>query len=203
MPPSKRANHADLDCDSPAGPQALNHAAGTTAITDDSAEIDRYDTESTLYLIVEDGITGGHLGSVRLLPTNAPHRLADRFAHLCEPAPPCDPAIFEITRMVTRPGLPPEAAERVRQQLSVALVEFALARGIAGFTMVTRMASLAALLAIGWDCEPLGMPGEIDGVAVTAVRINVDAATLVRLRDQYGFVEPLLRFDLSRSALVA
>ena len=172
-------------------------------VTDDLFDIDDYDTDSTLYLMVQDETTGGHLGSVRLLPTTGPHLLADKFAHLCEAGVPRAPDIYEITRMVTRPGLPRDAAERVRQQLSVALVEFALARGVSAFTMMTHMAFLSAVIAVGWDCEPLGMPHDMDGVAVAALRISVDAATLARLKDQWHFVAPVLRLDLSESALVA
>ena len=36
-------------------------------------EIDRYDGDDTLYLIVHQAQTGRHLGSVRLLPSTGPH----------------------------------------------------------------------------------------------------------------------------------
>lgn len=171
-------------------------------VTDGLYDIDEYDHEDTIYLIVADVETGWHLGSVRLLPTDGPHLLGDKFAQLCADGVPRGNDIFEITRMVTRPGLPRAAAERVREKLSVAIVEYALAHGVQHFTMMTHMAFLSAVIAVGWDCEPLGMPQEMDGVAVAALRIDVDVATLARLRTQWNFVEPLLRFDLTRSALM-
>lgn len=170
-------------------------------VTDGKYDIDEYDHEDTIYLMVQDGITGGHLGSVRLLPTDGPHLLGDKFAYLCADGVPRGPDIHEITRMVTRPGLPRAAAERVREQLSVAIVEFALARGIRHFTMMTHMAFLAGVIAVGWDCEPLGLPHAMDGVEVAALKISVDAATLARLRRQWNFVAPVLRLDLPESAL--
>ncbi len=170
------------------------------AVTDGLYEIDEYDLDDTIYLIVADAQTGGHLGSVRLLATDGPHLLGDKFAQLCAEGVPRGSDIFEITRMVTTPGLPREVAERVRHQLGVAIVEYALAHGVRHFTMMTHMAYLSAVIAVGWDCEPLGMPEEMDGVAVAALRIDVDAATLARLRAQWNFVEPVLRLDLTQSA---
>lgn len=162
------------------------------AVTDDAYEIDDYDTDATIYLMVQDEATGGHLGSVRLLPTDGPHLLGDKFAGLCEAGVPRSANIYEITRMVTRPGLPRAAAERVREQLSVALIEFALAHGITGYTMMTHMQFLSAVIAVGWNAEPLGMPQRMDGVEVAALRIDVDAATLLRLRAQWNFTGPVL-----------
>ncbi len=163
------------------------------AVTGDQLEIDDYDRDDTLYLIVADAAGGGTLGSVRLLPTTGPHLLADAFAHLCEAGVPRGDDIWEITRLVTRPGLDRAAAERVREQLSVALVEFAVAEGVRHFTMMTHMAFLPAVMAVGWDCEPLGMPVTCDGVAIAALRISVDAGTLARLRRQWNFGAPLLQ----------
>lgn len=171
-------------------------------VTDGDCEIDEYDREDTVYLIVPDPRDGGHLGSVRLLPTTAPHLLGDKFAGLCAEGVPCGPDIFEITRMVTRPGLTRDAALRVRQHLSIAIIEFALANGVRAFTMMTHMAFLSNVIAVGWDCEPLGMPQTVDGVAIAALRIGVDAATLSHLQQQYGIFAPVLRCE-TESALAA
>ncbi len=170
-------------------------------VTDDTYEIDEYDTEDAVYLIVQDAGTGGHLGSVRLLPTSGAHLLGDKFDALCEGGAPRGADTWEITRMVTRPGLPRAAAERVREQLSVALIEYGLASGIVRYTMMTHTAFLSAVLAVGWDCEPLGLPVQMDGVAVGALAINVDTATLGRLRDKWSFGGPVLRLDLSHPAI--
>ena len=164
---------------------------------------DVYDRDDTIYLMVRDAATGGHLGSVRLLPTTGPHLLADRFAALCEAGVPRADDIMEISRMVTRPGLPRSAVERVHEQLAVALVEYGLARGLSAFTIMTPLEALPTVLAAGWDCRPLGLPRDADGVTIAALRIGFDAVILQRMRDQFCFVEPVLRLDLSGSALAA
>jgi len=171
------------------------------AITDNAYEIDEYDRDDSLYLIVLDAAGAVHLGSVRLLPTDGPHLLGDKFARLCAAGVPRGPNIFEITRLVTRPGLSRSEATRVRRLLSLAIIEFALAHRVKHFTMMTHMAYLASVIAVGWDCEPLGMPEEMDGVAVAALRIDVDAATLARLQSQWNMVGPALAFDLTQSAV--
>ena len=66
-------------------------------------ELDEYDDEDTLYLIVHQPETGRHLGSVRLLPSTGAHLLGDKFAHLCADGVPVGPDVWEITRLVTDP----------------------------------------------------------------------------------------------------
>lgn len=163
-------------------------------VTDGVLEIDEYDREDSIYLMVQDAADGAHLGSVRLLPTVESHLLGDKFARLCEEGVPRGSHIFEITRMLTRPGLPPAAAMQVRRQLAIAIVEFALSQGIRQFTMMTHMQFLSAVMAMGWECEPLGMPQQMDGVDVAALLVSVDATTLEMFRTQWNIGEPLLRF---------
>lgn len=145
------------------------------ATTDGLYEIDEYDHEDTIYLIVADPKTGGHLGSVRLLPTDGPHLLGDKFASLCDEGAPRAADVYEITRLVTRPGLSRDDAKQVREKLAVAVFEYALAHDIRQFTTMTHMVFLSAVIAMGWNGEPLGLPQDMGGVAVGALRIDVDA----------------------------
>ncbi len=145
-------------------------------------EIDQFDSEDTQYLIVHQASTGRHLGSVRLLPSTGPHLLGDVFPHLCADGVPVGPDVWEITRLVTAPGLSRSEALQVRRQLSIALFEHALANGVARYTMVTHLPWLPSLLSIGWDAEPLGMPHGTGINAMAAMQIFVDAGTLMRLR---------------------
>jgi len=145
-------------------------------------EMDEYDQDDTLYLIVHQRETGRHLGSVRLLPSTGPHLLGDHFAHLCAAGVPRGPDVWEITRLVTAPELGRAEALQVRRQLSIALFEHALETGITRYTMVTHMPWLPSLLSIGWDAEPIGMPAGVGVDAVAALQIIVNAATLDRLR---------------------
>ncbi len=182
----------------------VDHLKWDIPVVEDTLEMDEYDRDDTIYLIVQDEGTGGHLGSVRMLPTTGSHLLGDKFAYLCDGGVvPSGDDIFEITRMVTRPGLPRGAAERVRQQLSVAIVEYALANGITRFTMMTHMAFLSAVLAVGWDAEPLGLPADIGGDQVGALLLTVTPATLDYLRTKHNFSGPVLRSVDPESVLVA
>ena len=155
-------------------------------------EIDEYDGDDTLYLIVHQPGTGRHLGSVRLLPSTGPHLLGDKFPHLCAEAVPKGHDVCEITRLVTAPGLPRAEALQVRRQISIALFEHALAAGITRYTMVTHLPWLPSLLSIGWDAEPLGLPHGEGVNAVAALQILVNETTLQRLRSAWAMAQPVL-----------
>ena len=155
-------------------------------------ELDAYDGEDTLYLIVYQPETGRHLGSVRLLPSTGPHLLGDVFPHLCLGGVPVGPDVCEITRLVTTPGLARAEALQVRRQLSIALFEHALAAGITRYTMVTHMPWLPSLLSIGWDAEPLGLPHGEGNEAIAALQILVNETTLFRLREAWAMTQPML-----------
>ncbi|WP_310476139.1 acyl-homoserine-lactone synthase [Sandarakinorhabdus sp.] len=155
-------------------------------------EIDEYDGDDTLYLIVHQPETGRHLGSVRLLPSTGAHLLGDKFAHLCADEVPIGPDVCEITRLVTAPGLSRIEALQVRRQLSIALFEHALAAGITRYTMVTHLPWLPSLLSIGWDAEPMGMPHGEGVNAVAALQIFVNETTLQRLRSAWAIARPVL-----------
>lgn len=172
-------------------------------VIDGQFEMDEYDTEEAIYLFVQDPLSGAHLGSVRIVPTCGAHLLGDKFAFLCADEVPRGPDIWEITRMCTAPGIDRMTATRVREQLAVALVEFALIGGITRYTMMTHMAFLSAVLATGWDCEPLGLPANVGGDMVGALLVTITPATLSKLRDQWSFRQPVLRLDLCESKLAA
>ena len=147
-------------------------------------ELDEYDDEDTLYLIVHQPETGRHLGSVRLLPSTG--------AHLCADGVPAGPDVWEITRLVTAPGLTRAEALQVRRQLAIALQEHALANRIQIYIMVTHLPWLPSLLSIGWDAEPLGLPHGEGVNAVAALRIHIDETTLQRLRAAWAIARPVL-----------
>ncbi|OYX77136.1 MAG: hypothetical protein B7Y82_09365 [Sphingomonadales bacterium 32-65-25] len=155
-------------------------------------ELDEYDDEDTLYLIVHQPETGRHLGSVRLLPSTGAHLLGDKFAHLCADGVPVGPDVWEITRLVTAPGLTRAEALQVRRQLAIALQEHALANRIQYYIMVTHLPWLPSLLSIGWDAEPLGLPHGEGVNAVAALRIHIDETTLQRLRAAWAIARPVL-----------
>lgn len=65
-------------------------------------EIDQYDHDRALYVVVTDA-TGAHAASLRLLPTDQSHLLADLFPGLCAAGIPSGPGIYEVTRLCACP----------------------------------------------------------------------------------------------------
>lgn len=160
-------------------------------VVEGAYEIDQYDGDAAVYLLVQDG-AGGHLGSVRLLPTTGPHLLGEVFPHLCDGAVPAGPDIWEITRFCINPAAADVTG--ARRQLMVGVIEFALLYGVRRYTMVTHMQFLSRLLAVGWDCRPLGLPSPDGADHVGAMEISVTPETLSLVRQRVGFSAPVLRW---------
>lgn len=145
-------------------------------VLDGRFEIDQFDDGHATYLVLTDG-EGGHLASARLLPTNRPHILGDLFPHLCEAAPPRDPAIFEVTRFCLDRSLDARARRAARDTLVTALVEHALVQGITAYTAIAEIGWFQQILAFGWRCLPLGLPQIDGGTMLAALRIEIDDDT--------------------------
>ena len=139
-------------------------------------EIDQFDNEDAVYLIVADS-AGQHLGSARLLPTSKPHILDSLFPNLCAGEPPRGPNCLEITRFCL--GRNQNARERLetRNRLVSGLAVYALENRISAYTGVAELAWLQQILAFGWRCRPLGLPQLIGGRTLGALRIDIDAET--------------------------
>ncbi|MCM8732423.1 acyl-homoserine-lactone synthase [Hephaestia sp. GCM10023244] len=139
-------------------------------------EIDQFDDEHARYLVLTD-VDGAHLGSTRLLPTTRPHILGTLYPGLCDVPPPRGPAVFEITRFCLDRRLRAAQRRLVRDTLVVALAEHARAHGISTYTAIAELDWFQQILAFGWDCLPLGIPQEIDGATLAALRIAITAET--------------------------
>lgn len=139
-------------------------------------EIDQFDDEHASYLILADP-DGAHLASTRLLPTTRAHILGDLYPHLCGDLVPRAPNVLEITRFCLDRRL--NAAERrlARNRLVSAIADYALDRGIAGYTGVAELSWLQQILAFGWRCRPLGLPMLIGGATLGALAIDIDPDT--------------------------
>jgi acyl-homoserine lactone synthase len=166
-------------------------------VVDGEFEIDQFDTEAAVYLLSLDA-TGVQLGSVRLLPSTGPTLLSEVFPHLCERGVPTGQDVWEITRICTL-GSGPEAL-LVRKRLMIGMVEFALLNGVKRFTLVAHLPYLSRLLAVGWDCEPLGLPQPHGEQLLGAMVINVTPDTLIHLRQRAGVQGPLLRWEVRDAA---
>ena len=162
-------------------------------VVDNVFEIDQFNDEHAVYLVVSDRSRERHRASVRLLPSVRAHILGDIFPVLCADAVPRASDTWEITRLCIAPDIGPlRQSMLVRRELALGLCEYALENGIARFTQVHLAHHLPQILAAGWECEPLGFPREIDGQMLMASRIDVRADTLERLRDATGIKRPVL-----------
>ena len=149
-------------------------------VLDGRFELDQFDDEHARYLVLVDRDMR-HLGSARLLPTVRSHILNTLFPSLCAGPVPSGPAVFEITRFCLDRSL--TAAERrgVRNRLVTALVEHALATGIATYTGVAEFSWMRQILAFGWDAAALGQPLPGGGGALGALRIEITTMTAQQL----------------------
>jgi len=150
-------------------------------------EVDQFDNEHATYLILADR-SQRHLGSARLLPTLRPHILGSLYPQLCEVPPPAGGRILEITRFCLDRSLRASERRTVRNALVSALVDHALARGIASYTALAEFGWLQQILAFGWRCRPLGPPQPIAGKTLGALQIFIDEET-PRLLAAAGVVE--------------
>lgn len=150
-------------------------------------EVDEFDNDDAVYIMAvsEDG--SGHLGSVRLLPTTAPHMLSTLFADLCPGGAPAGEKVWEISRLVATPdGADGRNVLRVHRLLAMGIVEFGRLNGIERFTLVAESSRLPALLSIGWRVLPLSLPVEIGGSLIEAAEILIEQNTFDHVRRRAG-----------------
>lgn len=143
-------------------------------------EIDQYDNEHAIYLILADE-HGTHLGSARLLSSTRPHILGELFPQLSEGPVPTGSGTWEITRFCLDRNLSARARREVRDALVLALARYAFSNGIERYTAVAEMAWVQQILAFGWECMPLGLARDVDGEMLAALEIRIDATTASRL----------------------
>ena len=149
-------------------------------ITNARYEIDQFDDDHAVYVIASDD-RGNHLGSFRLLQSERPHILDGLFAKLCDRPVPRGASIREITRFCVSPIIATEHRRPMRNRLISALVDHALDRGITAVTGVVTTHFLNQILAMGWNCEPLGKPLAACGVQIGAFCAQIEQTTLDRL----------------------
>jgi acyl-homoserine lactone synthase len=152
-------------------------------------EVDQFDNEHATYLIIADE-QGEHVGSARLLETCRPHILGTLFPELCSDAPPQSAEVLEITRFCLSRRRSARERLETRNRLVTALVAFALARGVTAYTGVAELGWLQQILAFGWRCRPLGLPRQVDGKMIGALRIEVSEET-PGLLAQNGIYSPV------------
>lgn len=145
-------------------------------VIDGKYEIDQFDDEHAIYLIIADA-EGRHMGSARLLDTRRPHILDTLFPRLCAGDPPRGAGINEITRFCLDRRLGATGRRDVRNKLVSALVDHALDAGIHLFTGVAELGWLQQILAFGWQCRPLGVPQLNASGWLGALAIEISSGT--------------------------
>lgn len=153
-------------------------------ILDDRYEIDQFDGPDTLYLIVGSP-DDGHLGSIRLLPTDRPTVIGDIFDHLCEAGAPASPRIWELSRLCLSPRIRAARRREVRNRLLTAAVKIAMENGATHLCCVIYAWYMPEVLSYGWRCRPLGLPQPDPSGLVIALEIMLDDDTQP-LMDQAG-----------------
>ena len=150
-------------------------------------EVDEFDNEHAVYIMVTSIDGGNHLGSVRLLPTSVPHMLSTLFADLCPGGAPSGDDVWEISRLVATPeGADGRNILRIHRLLAHGIMEFGLVNGIDRFTLVADSHRLPALLSIGWRVLPLSLPTPHGESLIEAAEIRVDQSCLDHIRRRAG-----------------
>ncbi|RVV96650.1 autoinducer synthase [Mesobaculum littorinae] len=128
-------------------------------------EIDAYDTDAALYVMVV-GPHGCHRGSMRFLPTTGRTMLADHFAHLCPEGAPRAPGVWECTRFCLAPGATGTGGARISAALMLGALEMGLQLGLTGSVGVFDARMLRVYRRLGWPPVVLGEDGAgKDGIA--------------------------------------
>ncbi|MDB5634351.1 MAG: autoinducer synthesis protein [Tardiphaga sp.] len=141
-------------------------------------EKDQYDNESAVYVVAADE-RNNVAGGFRLYPTTLPHMLVEHFPILVDGAIPQRRDVLELTRFAMRKT---ERRSRHYFELLVAIQEYGLDEGLAGYTSVINPLRLPILQGFGFDIEPLGLPQMIQGEAAIAVLFSVSESCLSRVR---------------------
>jgi acyl-homoserine lactone synthase len=150
-------------------------------------EVDEFDNEHAVYIMVTSADGSSHLGSVRLLPTSLPHMLSTVFADLCPGGLPAGDKVWEISRLVATPeGADGRNVLRIHRLLAHGIVEFGLLNRIERFTLVADSHRLPALLSIGWKVLPLSLPTKHGDSVIEAAEILVNQSCLDHIRRRAG-----------------
>jgi len=141
-------------------------------------EKDPYDNDSTVYIIAVDAMDNV-AGGFRLYPTVLPHMLTEQFPNLVDRTIPRRSDLLELTRFAMRKT---ERRSSYYFELLIAIQEYGLDEGLAGYTSVINTLRIPILQSFGFEIEPLGLPQTINGETVIAVLFHVNEECLSRVR---------------------
>lgn len=157
-------------------------------------EIDQFDTDDTIYLVVIDEKKGCVRSSIRLNPTTEPHLMSEIFSNLCRDGVPRGEHIFEGSRYCYNPDILSRADRlEAMRYMMCGVMECAILYGWEKITFVINMPLLAHCLRSGWDIYPIGIPEYDNKVAVGAFAIDVTSEGLMAVRNNAGLFAPTLK----------
>lgn len=157
-------------------------------------EIDAFDMLDATYLLAgRDPL----VGSWRILPTTGPYMLKDVFPELLEGQdPPCDPAVWEMSRFAVDHGPQCEkglnAVSLTTGELFCGLVEYALSQGVREVWTVYDVRIARLLDRVG--CRPFWRSARrrIGNTIAVAGRFEISERVLAELRATNGVVGSVL-----------
>ena len=157
----------------------------------DGREIDAYDNDHAIYLIVLD--KGRIIGGLRLYPTLLPHMISETFPHLVkDPVILAGPTILECTRYFI---VKERRTGRTDCRLLAAFQQFCLEEGITEVTAVVEMWWLPRWQQAGFKVRPLGLPTMVEGQPCIAAAIRISEDSLEHIRKLAGLSGPCLSRD--------
>lgn len=120
------------------GRQFVDRLNWSLTVTPDGLEIDEYDDEHSVYLVVADGMR--HLGSCRVRSVRTSTMLVDHFLPVFPGAETFlrqqRGRVWELTRFCRAPDIPVETSRRMLERLAVLLDDFRDRHRLTGFVAV-------------------------------------------------------------------
>ncbi len=158
----------------------------------DGRDIDRFDTEDTIYFLgldAEGAVTSG----LRLNPTTKPHLINTLFPHavIFEPIPVGD-TIYEITRYFVVPRrLPRDARRLAAGELTTAMLEHGLSIGLTHISLLCDAFFMSTMLEMRWKVRALGpLTPYAEGTCI-AVLFEVSEEAIANTRETRGVKGPV------------
>jgi acyl-homoserine lactone synthase len=148
--------------------------------TDGIYEKDQYDNDAAVYMIAVDA-TEDVAGGFRLYPTTSPHMITEQFRDLVDGTIPQRSDLLELTRFAMRKS---QRRSSHYFELLLAIQEYGLREGLAGYTSVINTLRIPILQGFGFDVAPLGLPQTIDGETIIAVLFRVSEDCRSRIRNK-------------------
>jgi N-acyl-L-homoserine lactone synthetase len=166
-------------------------------------EYDQYDTPATVYLTWVDEYKNVR-GISRLNPTDRPYMLKDLWPDMVTGQLPNSPYVWEGTRICIEKSLPGYIREKIKWEIVLGYLEFALKNRIEKYIGVMQnFIWHKVFVQSDWGAEFLGDEKIIDGIKTRAGQVMVSEAALQRVRTKTGIFYDVLRNSLEETNLIA